>query len=262
MHVSGIYIYPIKSCRGIPITSARVQDIGLEHDRRYMVVDAENRFLSQRECPAMARVGLSQTSTGWSLSRVDLPTFRWDPAQYGTESTVQIWNDAVTVVDQGEAVAAWFSTALGRPCRLVGFAPGVRRLVDSAVAVEEQDAVSFADGYASLLVTEASLTDLNTRTKEAVPMDRFRPNIVVAGATPWEEDHWRTVHIGAVALVAVKKCARCVMTTIDQQTGERHVEPLHTLAVFRQIGHGLMFGQNMIHRTSGIIRIGDPVIVE
>ena len=262
MHITGIYIYPIKSCRGIAVDSANVHDIGLEHDRRYMIVDADNQFLTQRNHPDMARIAVSQTASGWALSRVDMPLLRWDPVTHGTESTVQIWKDSVTVVDQGDAVATWFSQALGRPCRLVGFAPGIRRLVDPTYAVDPEDAVSFADGYASLLVTEESLADLNTRTKEAVPMDRFRPNIVVSGARPWEEDNWHSVQIGSVEMVAVKKCARCVVTTTDQKTGERHVEPLHTLAVFRHIGHGLIFGQNMVHKTSGRIQLGDQVLLK
>jgi uncharacterized protein YcbX len=262
MHITGIYIYPIKSCRGIALDYANVQDIGLEHDRRYMVIDAENTFLTQRNCPEMARIDVSLTSSGWALARVDMPTLRWEPVTHGPESTVQVWKDSVTVVDQGDTVAAWFSLALNRPCRLVGFASGMRRLVDQTYAVNPTDAVSFADGYASLLVTEESLADLNARTKEPVPMNRFRPNIVVAGARPWEEDNWRTVRIGSVEMVAVKKCARCVVTTTDQHTGERRVEPLHTLAVFRQIGHGLIFGQNMVHKTNGTIRIGDQLILE
>ncbi len=262
MHITGIYIYPIKSCRGIAVDTANVHDIGLEHDRRYMVVDADNQFMTQQNHPDMARIAVSQTASGWALSRVDMPLLRWDPVTHGTESTVQIWKDSVTVVDQGDAVATWLSQALGHPCRLVGFAPGIRRLVDPTYAVDPEDAVSFADGYASLLVTEESLADLNTRTKEAVPMDRFRPNIVVSGARPWEEDDWHSVQIGSVEMVAVKKCARCVVTTTDQKTGERHVEPLHTLAVFRHIGHGLIFGQNMVHKTSGRIQLGDQVLLK
>lgn len=260
MHVSALYIYPIKSCRGIAVDSAEVQDIGLAHDRRYMVIDADNTFLTQRECPAMARIGVAFSSTGWALSRVDMPTHRWDPITHGTESTVRIWKDSVTVVDQGAAVAEWLSTALGRTCRLVGFAPQVRRPVDPTYAVDPHDAVSFADGYASLLVTEASLAELNTRTKEPVPMARFRPNIVVSGApTAWAEDDWRDVTVGTVPMTAVKKCARCVMTTTDQLTGERRYEPLHTLATYRHIGHGLIFGQNMVHRGGGTVRVGDPI---
>jgi uncharacterized protein YcbX len=259
MQISALYIYPIKGCRGIAVSSAAVHDIGLEHDRRFMVVDENNRFVSQREHPAMARIAVTQTATGWALNRVDLPTLRWDPTPYGAESHVQIWKDTVAVVDQGADVAAWFSNAIGIPCRLVGFAPGVRRLVDQTFAVSADDAVSFADGYASLLVTEASLADLNTRTKEPVPMDRFRPNIVVIGSGAWEEDGWRTITVGGVDMVAVKKCARCLVTTTDQQSGERYVEPLPTLAEYRHIGHGLIFGQNMIHVGRGVIRIGDAI---
>ena len=263
MHVSGLFIYPIKSCRGVRVPHAQVADIGLEHDRRYMVIDSEHAFVTQRDVPAMARIAVTQTNAGWTLDTPDTGSYVWEPQQQGMQYTARIWKDSVTVVDQGDDVAAWFSAALGRHCRLVGFAPNERRLVDPTYAVTAHDAVSFADGYASLLVTEESLAELNTRTSESVPMSRFRPNIVVSGvAQPWAEDHWRELQVGAVAMTAVKKCARCVMTTTDQHTGERHAEPLKTLASYRHIGHGLIFGQNIVHRETGIIRVGDPVTVQ
>lgn len=262
MHVSALYVYPIKSCRGLLVDHVEVQDIGLAHDRRFLVVDHEYTCMTQRDCPAMARVGVSFAGAGWALSRVDMPTFRWTPIVHGVESTVRIWKDLMTAVDQGDDVAEWFSTALGRRCRLMGFAPFVRRPVDPTYAVAPDDAVSFADGYPSLMVSETSLAELNTRTKEAVPMDRFRPNIVVSGVeAAWAEDSWRDFRVGSVAMTAVKTCARCVVTTTDQRTGERFFEPLHTLATYRDIGHGLLFGQNIIHRGRGTIRIGDPVTV-
>jgi uncharacterized protein YcbX len=262
MHISALFVYPIKSCRGISVSTANVYDIGLEHDRRYMVVGPDNVFLTQRDAPSMATIEVAQVASGWTVRTESNGALTWEPRSHGPRFTVQIWKDQVEVVDQGDSVAEWLSDALGRPCRLVGFAPQVRRFVDQTYAVAPTDAVSFADGYASLIVTEESLTELNTRTSEAVPMSRFRPNIVVQGApVAWAEDTWRDLQVGTVSMTAVKKCARCVMTTTDQQTGQRHAEPLKTLASYRHIGHGVIFGQNLVHRTTGTIQVGDAVTV-
>lgn len=262
MEIAALYIYPIKSCRGVSLTDAVVHDIGLADDRRYMIIDADGTFVTQRDAPMLATVAVTPAANGWHLNAAGRSALEWQPRTDGTPRNARIWKDQVSVVDQGDAVAHWFSAVLDRECRLVGFAPGYRRLVDQTYAVAATDAVSFADGYASLLVTEESLAELNTRMSEAVPMARFRPNIVVRGAvTPWDEDSWRDVTVGAVAMTAVKKCARCVMTTTDQTTGERHAEPLKTLATYRHIGHGLIFGQNMVHRARGVIHVGDEVSI-
>ena len=262
MHVSGLFVYPIKSCRGVSVSRATVHDIGLEHDRRYMVIDENNAFVTQRDVPRLARIAVALTGTGFTVSSEETGALRWEPRQDGQPFTARIWKDQVSVVDQGDAVAEWFSMTLGQHCRLVGFSPQERRLVDMTYALSARDAVSFADGYASLMVTEESLAELNTRTTEPVPMARFRPNIVVSGAnTAWDEDNWREIHVGTVPMTTVKKCARCVMTTTDQLTGERHVEPLKTLATYRHIGHGLIFGQNIVHPESGVIHVGDTVTV-
>jgi uncharacterized protein YcbX len=262
MRISSLFIYPIKSCRGVSVSVVSVQDIGLEHDRRYMLVDPGHTFLTQRDAPEMARIAVSSAGTGWSVSTADNGVFQWEPRQQGQQFSARIWKDQVLVIDQGDDVAEWFSHALGRHCRLVGFAPQERRLVDQTYAVSASDAVSFADGYASLLVTEESLAELNTRTSAPVPMGRFRPNIVVSGASAaWEEDHWRDLRVGGLHMTAVKHCARCVMTSTDQTTGERQAEPLKTLATYRHIGHGVIFGQNIVHREKGVIRVGDTVTV-
>jgi uncharacterized protein YcbX len=262
MHISALFVYPIKSCRGVSVSTAHVQDIGLEHDRRYMIVGPDNVFLTQRDAPSMATIDVVQVGTGWSVHTQTNGALTWEPQLHGPRFAAHIWRDRVEVVDQGDNVAEWFSDVLGRPCRLVGFAPQVRRIVDQTYAIAPTDAVSFADGYASLIVTEESLTELNTRTSEAVPMSRFRPNIVVRGAPyAWVEDSWRHLQVGAVSMTAVKKCARCVMTTTDQKTGQRHAEPLRTLSTYRHIGHGVIFGQNLVHRTTGLIQVGDAVTV-
>jgi uncharacterized protein YcbX len=262
MQISGLFVYPIKSCRGVSVTRAAVHDIGLEHDRRYMLVDENKTFLTQRNVPEMARIQVSSAGTGWRVSTEGNGAHLWEPQSHGQQFSAQIWKDHVTVVDQGDEVAEWFSTALGRHCRLVGFAPQERRLVDQTYALTATDAVSFADGYASLMVTEESLAELNTRTPIPVSMARSRPNIVVRGAVAaWDEDTWRDVQVGALNMTAVKRCARCVMTTTDPLTGERQAEPLKTMATYRHIGHGVIFGQNIIHPETGMIHVGDSVTV-
>jgi len=259
MQISALYIYPIKGCRGVSVTSATVEDIGLADDRRYLVVDANGKFLSQRELPAMARIVVTATASGWQLACDNHASIAITPIHTGVTRLVTIWRNTSTVVDQGNEVAAWLSDVLGQPCRLVRMAQGYRRHVDPKYATHPSDGVSFADGYASLIANEASLADLNTRLEIPIGMDRFRPNIVVSGAEAWAEDDWRELQVGGLAMTAVKPCARCTVTTTDQLTGERSHEPLATLSTFRKQALGVIFGQNLVHRSSGVIQVGDPV---
>jgi uncharacterized protein YcbX len=178
----------------------------------------------------------------------------------GERREVAIWRDRCDAIDQGDAAAEWASAFLGASCRLVRIADDTVRPVDRDFAVSEGDQVGFADGYPFLLTTEESLADLNDRMAQALPMDRFRPNIVISGFEPFAEDDWRRIRIGEIAFAVVKPCARCPITTTDQATAKRGQEPLRTLATYRQVpGKGVMFGQNLIHESTGIIRVGDPV---
>lgn len=261
MQISALYIYPIKGCRGVAVTQATVEDIGLADDRRYLVVDANGKFLSQREVPAMARIIVTATISGWQLACDNHVPIAITPIHTGVTRLVTIWRNTSTVVDQGNEVAAWLSDVLGQPCRLVRMAQGYRRHVDPKYATHPSDGVSFADGYASLIANEASLADLNTRLAIPIDMDRFRPNIVVSGAEAWAEDDWRELQVGNLAMTAVKPCARCAVTTTDQLTGERSHEPLATLSTFRKQALGVIFGQNLVHRSTGVIQVGDVVIL-
>jgi uncharacterized protein YcbX len=259
MHISALHIYPIKGCRGVSVTSAMVEDIGLADDRRYLVVDANGKFLSQREVPAMARIIVTATASGWQLGCDNYAPVQITPVHTGITRLITIWRNTSTVVDQGNEVAEWLSHVLGQPCRLVRMALGYRRHIDPKYATHPSDGVSFADAYASLITNEASLVDLNTRLEIPIGMDRFRPNIVVSGATAWAEDDWRELQVGSVAMTAVKPCARCAVTTTDQLTGERSHEPLATLSTFRKQALGVIFGQNLVHRSNGMIQVGDSV---
>lgn len=259
MHISALYIYPIKGCRAVALTKAEVQPIGLKDDRRYMFIDANGRFLSQREVPQMAQITVTATHDGWQLAHDTHGSVVFIPTMTGVTRNATIWKNTAVVVDQGNDVAAWMSSFLGQSCRLVGLAAGYKRFVDATYATSVNDAVSFADGYASLITNEASLVDLNQRLATPIGMERFRPNIVVSGSTAWAEDTWRELQVGGVHMTAVKPCARCVVTTTDQRSGVRHSEPLATMATFRNIGHGVIFGQNLVHRDSGSIAVGDSV---
>lgn len=259
VHVSGLFIYPIKGCRGIRLTEAIVEDIGLANDRRLLVIDQDGTFLSQREVATMALIDVIPHAYGWELSAPNHPNIVITPTTNGPTRLASVWRDTCIVVDQGETVATWLSSVLGQPCRMVVMAPSYRRLVSADFALKADDAVSFADGYASLITNTGSLDDLNTKLSAPVGMDRFRPNIVVSGAPAWDEDTWLEIRIGEVDVTAVKPCARCVVTTTNQHTGERSHEPLATLSTFRKIGHGVIFGQNLIHNSLGTIKVGDEV---
>lgn len=259
--VNGLFIYPIKGCRGIALTEAVVEDIGLANDRRMLVIDQAGTFLSQREVTTMALITVTTHVNGWQLTAPNHPSIVVTPTTDGPTRLASVWRDTCIVIDQGEDIATWLSAVLGQPCRMVVMAPSYSRLVSADYALKANDAVSFADGYASLITNMGSLDDLNAKLATPIGMDRFRPNIVVSGAPAWDEDTWHEIRIGDVTVTAVKPCARCVVTTTDQLTGERSHEPLATMSTFRKIGHGVIFGQNLIHRTLGTIRVGDAVSI-
>jgi uncharacterized protein YcbX len=263
MHITSLHTYPIKGCRGHSVDRLVLDRLGAEGDRRLMVVDAATgNFLSQREVPALATIEprldgpmLNVVVQGRASLSVEL-----DP--HGPMREVTIWDDRVIAADQGDAAAAWFSEALGRACRLVHFGAAAQRPLDPRYTPRADAETAFTDGYPLLGVLQESLDDLNTRLAEPVPMARFRPNIVVEGAPAWSEDGWSVLTVGDVTLDAVKPCARCVVPTTDQATGARHParEPLRTLATFRTVkGLGAIFGQNLVARREGELRVGAMV---
>lgn len=261
-----IHVYPVKALRGSSLPSAEVEPWGLARDRRWMVVNPVGRFLSQRELPIMARLGAQAVADGLVLSapgRADLalgfPDARTAPCR-----VVTVWSDAVPALDAGEAAAAWISAALGQSCRLVHLDDPRARIVDTAFGTPE-DSVSFADGFPLLLTLDASLAALNEALEQApaapIPMSRFRPNLVIEGGAPWAEDSWRRIRIGSVTFRVAKPCARCAVTTVDQETGARpdKTEPLRTLGRIRRTRDGVIFGQNLIPDGPGQVTVGDSV---
>ncbi len=269
MRITGLYTYPIKSCGGLSHESATLAARGLRDDRRWMVITPDGRFVTQREHARLALIQPSYADGGLQLSAPGREPVRVSLAADGDEvetRRVVVWKSTCDGVDQGDAIAAWLSDFLGAHVRLVKQADDDGRLTSSS-HTDRPAPVSFADGYPALLANEASLADLNDRLlergKEALPMSRFRPNIVISGAHAWAEDEWTQLMIGSVPFDSVKPCARCEITTIDQATATvpDYQEPLATLATFRKQVKGVMFGQNIIHRALGDLHVGDPVEV-
>jgi len=260
--VSSLIYYPIKACRGVEVESSLVGRMGLEHDRRLMVVTEAGEFLTQREYPRLALVTPILNDCTLTLCAPNYDSIQLGVQTSGTPWLVNIWKSkGVPAIDQGEEAARWFSDWLGASVRLVHIADGTKRLVNETYAVNADDHTGFADGYPILLASEEGLQDLNSRLEMPVPMNRFRPNLVVKGCEPIAEDSWNRIKLGNVELAVVKPCARCVVTTIDKETLEKSKEPLKTLGIYRKHELGAIFGQNVIPLNGGSIRLGMNVEV-
>ncbi|MGA2445944.1 MAG: MOSC N-terminal beta barrel domain-containing protein [Opitutaceae bacterium] len=271
LRLTALHLYPVKSCRGLAVTSAEVDARGLVGDRRFMVIDADGRFLTQRAHPRLALIETTLTKTelilaasGHGSTRIPLQP----KTQNAKPKTVTVWKDTVTADDCGDEPAAWLTDFLGLSCRLVHTGAAYSRPLPTRklpstldVRLSTRHEVSFADGFPFLVISEESLADLNARLDTPLPMNRFRPNLVVAGAAPYAEDTWGRFRIGGVVFHGATRCGRCVVTTTDQLTAGRGKEPLRTLAGYRRDAAGdVMFGRNLIHETkAGRLTVGDAV---
>jgi uncharacterized protein YcbX len=271
--IGGLFVYPVKSCRGIPLASARVTERGLRHDREWMIVDPREepwRFVTQRELPRLALVETSLADDGLGLRAPGMPLLSIPSDGNGRTRGTIVWRSMVDAIDQGDAAARWLSDFTGRTLRLVRFDPRVRRLCNPEFAGETGAHTQFADGYPVLVIGSASLAQLNERLaergSEALPMNRFRPNIVVDGLEAHDEDHVSKLHFGDLELRFVKPCTRCQITTTDQQTAEVGVEPLPTLAGYRHDARlgGVTFGMNavIVRGDGATLAVGDEGAVD
>lgn len=267
MFLSEINIYPIKSLGGISLKSSVIENRGLQFDRRWMLVDEKNKFLTQREFPKMATIGVEILEYNLRVAtESESLEISFEPNSEETAS-VKIWSSRARAKVYEKEINEWFSDVLQTNCKLVLMPEETRRKVNYFYAVHKDDTVSFADGYPALLIGENSLADLNARLDAPVPMNRFRPNLVVSGADAFAEDGWKQIKIGSVIFHVVKPCARCVITTIDQTKGEKQgTEPLKTLASYRipkrSIKKKILFGQNLIaENVGGKLNVGDKVEV-
>lgn len=260
LKVSQINIYPIKSLGGISLKSATVMPKGLRHDRRWMLIDEENIFLTQRVHNNMALFRMGISDSGFRVSfegrQLDITS-----SIEGEPIRAKIWDDEVTVQEVSAAHSEWFSRNLGIRCKLVAFPEENERPVDEKYRVGN-DHVSLADAYPLLIIGQSSLDDLNERLEVPVPMNRFRPNVVFTGGDAFAEDSWSRFRLGNVTFAGVKPCARCVLTTVDQETGIKGKEPLATLSTYRRKESKVLFGQNIIPITTGEIYLGDEIIID
>ena len=260
--VSELYIYPVKSLGGIKIDAAELTDRGFKHDRRWMLVDNDNRFLTQREHSQMALIGTSITEDGIYVFQKSSPSQHvLIPFSYSSSKKiiVNIWDDLCDAVAVSDELNEWFSDALSISCKLVHMPDDSLRKVDERFAVTKNEVTSFSDAYPILIISQESLNDLNSRLPHQLPMNRFRPNIVVEGCEPYEEDTMQHFRINGIDFYGVKLCARCVMPTINQDTAEKSKEPTRTLYNYRRREHNVYFGQNVLYHNTGVIKVGDTL---
>jgi uncharacterized protein len=262
LKLTQIWIYPIKSMGGIRLPSAKVMEKGLQHDRRWMLVDADHQFMTQRVHHQMALFKLTLAANGFNITHKSESIFLpFKNVLLPTPIQSKVWDDEVVVHEVSQTLSGWFAQQLGIACKLVEFPENNPRPVDEKFRLGNEQ-VSLADGYPCLIIGQSSLDDLNKRMKESLPMNRFRPNLVFTGGQPYEEDAWRNFSIGENRFVGVKPCARCVLTTIDQQTGMAGKEPLATLATYRKKENKIYFGQNVIAVDHEEIFEGDKIVVD
>jgi uncharacterized protein YcbX len=239
---------------------AEVEDRGLRYDRRWVLVDETNKFFTQRDIPEMALIKVLIENEGLKLHHktknveaLFIP-FNFDHTE---KTDVVIWDDTVVGDFYDQTIDGWFSKILGIKCHLVKMPESTQRIVDKTYA--KNKTVSFADAFPFLIIGQASLDDLNSRLEKPLPMNRFRTNFVFTGGKPFEEDSWKKFRIGDVTFEAVKPCARCVITTTDQETAERTEEPLFTLSKFRKVNNKVMFGMNLIAESTGFVKLNDRI---
>ena len=255
-----IYIYPVKSLGGISVDSAIADARGLKYDRRFLLVDENAMFMTQRDFPRLALLKLSFSENAFEVlntkdnSRLIIP-FESDSNK---NISVTIWDDECKAVKLGNDFDDWFSDAVGKKCSLVFMPDDERRIVKKKYIYDEH-IVSFADAYPFLIIGQSSLDDLNAKLENPIPMNRFRTNFVFTGGKPFEEDNWNHFRIGDVNFKAVKPCARCVITTTNQDTAERSSEPLKTLSTYRKFNNKVLFGMNVVCFNNGFVSVGDEI---
>ena len=259
--VESIHIYPVKSLRGISVTSATVEPRGFRHDRRFMLVDERGEFLTQRSHPTLSKVAVSLEPEAMVCSVVAYGNVRVPLAGGSSSVPVRVWKDACEALDMGPESTEFFSRYLGTSARLVRMPESTRRTVDPRYATSPSDIVSFADGFPFLIARRASLEALAPRGTSALSMDRFRPNIVLAGGDPFDEDRWSRLSLGSLTFQLVKPCARCSMVSVDPISGEVNKEPLATLARARTRDGQVYFGENAVALQTGTLAVGDSARV-
>jgi len=261
MFVNELQVYPIKGCGGVSLEAVEIDEFGFKGDRRFMVVDDQGLFMSQRKHQEMCLIRTTLDGGFLTVSFSGMIDLVIDPSMETNNIPVRIWDDEVMATDLGDGASLWFSKVLRQKTRLVTIGPKFNRNVQISDSVYSSK-MHFGDACPILVTTTASLDELNARLKKPVPMNRFRPNLVIDGTEPYAEDTWKYIRIGDQILQFGKKCGRCTVTTIDQDTGEAGAEPLKTLSKYRKEGSKVCFGSYYLPITKGIIRVGDEIVVK
>lgn len=261
LQVSQLFIYPIKSLGGIAISSAMVLERGFAYDRRWMLIDENNCFISQRENATLALLQVELTTEGLKVYHKKNPDIQL-PIPFISDNeekiNVTIWEDSCKAKLVSTIADEWFSKTLSIKCRLVYMPDDTIRYVNKNYAFNKE-ITSFSDDFPFLIIGQSSLADLNEKLEERLPVNRFRPNIVFTGGEPFEEDLMEHFVINSINFFAAKPCARCVITTINQDNAEKEKEPLQTLSGYRAKNNKVLFGQNLIHTGKGVISVGDSI---
>ena len=262
LRISELFIYPIKSLGGIALTSAQVTDRGFKHDRRWMLVDAEGNFMTQRAIPGMALFQAEIKEDQLAVYHKKTNAVIHIPFEASEEEMmVNVWSDRCRARLVSKEISEWFSDMLSRNCSLVNMPDSTTRRVDGRYA-HNKEITSFSDAYPFLIIGQSSLDDLNSKLEVELPINRFRPNFVFTGGQPFEEDTLGHFAINDIEFYGVKLCARCVITTIDQESGTKAKEPLKTLSSYRMINQKVYFGQNLLHHGEGYLRVGDAIEIK
>lgn len=264
--VASLHSYPVKSCGGVALAESEVGRMGLRYDRQWVFVDETGMFVAQRDSRGlgvpvrtMCLIGTAIGAGTLTLTAPDIPALQVPLAgMHGDEVPIQVWESRTSGIDQGADAAAWATEVLSRE------RPGRYRLVRMADSTYRRSKIgdgelAYGDAYPFLVLSEESLADLNRRMPAPLPMNRFRPNIVIRGGTPYVEDTLDAFRIGAIEFAGTTLCIRCPIPTTDQRTAERGKEPLRTLATYRKQPDGVVFGRNFNHRGTGTVRVGDAV---
>ena len=261
IQVSQLYIYPIKSLSGIAKQSVEITSTGFKHDRRWMLVDERNIFLSQRTHPQMVLLHIAETSLGFKISKYNDDVMSIIiPFTTLSEKKIKVtvWDDVCDAIEVSDAHNEWFSNMLNTKCKLVYMPNDSLRPVDKQYAANNE-ITSFSDGYPILMIGQSALDNLNEKLIEQLPVNRFRPNIVFTGGVAHFEDEMAAFTINKINFLGVKPCSRCVIPTINQQSAKKGKEPLTTLSTYRMKNNKIYFGQNVLHQQNGQINVGDEI---
>lgn len=259
--ISAIYRYPVKSMGENPLQTAIIDRFGIAQDRRWMLVDENNKFITQRQCAEMVKINVEPSGEGWRLKMDDQLSAPFSAHALSDQVCyVTVWRDQCAALVAPEAINQWLAERLRRACRLVYMPDSTQREVDPDYAKAGQT-VSFADGFPLLLTAQESLADFNRRLSQPIEMLRFRPNLVIQGADAWSEDNWRVIQIGDLTFDVVKPCSRCAIPTINRETAVKEPEVFRALKQHRQRNGEVYFGQNLLPRGTGTLRVGDRVTV-